>query len=385
MNNNLKRQPNESEESYKKRIFLYRDIYSLTWEDIAKILNKEFNTSFSSDKYRKESYRLLDKDESNIVRLDDKIFEYSKERVKLNDQRLQINALTRLIARDETFKEIAIETANNIAKTKKLDTPQPIEVTNKEKKAILCIGDWHYGLDVDLFYNSYNPKIAVERINRLLEVVISRLKENNIDELYVINLGDMISGRIHLPLRINTRIDTVQQTIEVSELLSEFLTALSQHTHVNYIAVSDNHSRVEPNKKESLQTESFARIINWFLNERLSANENITFVDNVFSEDFAIFKVFNHCVVAVHGDKDPQRGIVDKLNSYLQGHIDLLISAHRHHFTADENNFTEFYCNGSLIGQDQYSADLRLNSKPSQLLFICTPENFSEIIYKIKL
>lgn len=385
MNNNLKRQPSESEESYKKRIFLYRDIYALTWEDIAKILNKEFNTSFSSDKYRKESYRLLDKDESSIVRLDDKIFEYSKERVKLNDQRLQINALTRLVARDETFKEIAIETANNIAKTKLLDIPKTIEVVNSEKKAILCIGDWHYGLDVNLFYNVYNPKIAVERINKLLEIVITHLKEHNIDDLYVINLGDMISGRIHLPLRINSRIDTVQQTIEVSEILSEFLTTLSQYTHVNYIAVTDNHSRVEPNKKESLQTESFARIIHWFLKERLSNNENIKFIDNMFSEDFAVFNVFKHCVVAVHGDKDPQKGIIDRLNSYMQGHIDLLVSAHRHHFTADENSFTEFYCNGSLIGQDQYSADLRLTSKPSQLLFICTPSNFSEIIYKIKL
>ena len=195
----------------------------------------------------------------------------------------------------------------------------------------------------------------------------------------------MISGRIHLPLRINNRIDTVQQTIEISEVLAEFLTILSQYTHVNYISVSDNHSRVEPNKKESLNTESFARIIDWFLQERLSNNKNVDFIENNFSEDFAIFSVFDHSVVAVHGDKDPQRGIVDRLNSYMQGHIDLLISAHRHHFTADENNFTEFYCNGSLIGQDQYSADLRLNSKPSQLLFICTPENFSEIIYKIKL
>ena len=70
---------------------------------------------------------------------------------------------------------------------------------------------------------------------------------------------------------------------------------------------------------------------------------------------------------------------------YLQNHIDLIVSAHMHHFSADENNFTEFYCNGSLIGQDQYASSLRLNSKPSQLMFIVTPDNVSEVIYKIKL
>jgi len=381
----LIKRPEETELEYKKRIYLYRDLYDLTWNDIADVINNELNCNYSADKYRKESYKILDKQASQLLQAEDKIFEYKKERVKLNDQRLQINALTRLVAREETFKEIAIEAASNISKNKIFDVPKNINVKNAEKKAILCIGDWHYGLDVDLFYNTYNVDIAVERITTLLNTVLIHLQEHSIDDLYVINLGDMISGRIHLPLRINNRIDTVQQTIEISEILAEFLTVLSEHTNVNYVSVSDNHSRVEPNKKESLQTESFARIIDWFLEERLSNNKNIHFIENTFSEDFAIFNVFDHCVVAVHGDKDPQRGIVDRLNSYLQGHIDLLISAHRHHFTADENNFTEFYCNGSLIGQDDYSANLRLNSKPSQLLFICTPENFSEIIYKIKL
>lgn len=381
----LIKRPEETELEYKKRIYLYRDLYDLTWNDIADVINNELNCNYSADKYRKESYKILDKQASHLLQAEDKIFEYKKERVKLNDQRLQINALTRLIAREETFKEIAIEAASNISKNKIFDVPKNINIKNAEKKAILCIGDWHYGLDVDLFYNTYNVDIAVERITTLLNAVLIHLQEHSIDDLYVINLGDMISGRIHLPLRINNRIDTVQQTIEVSEILAEFLNVLSEHTNVNYVSVSDNHSRVEPNKKESLQTESFARIIDWFLEERLSNNKNIHFIENTFSEDFAIFNVFEHCIVAVHGDKDPQKGIVDRLNSYLQGHIDLLISAHRHHFTADENNFTEFYCNGSLIGQDDYSANLRLNSKPSQLLFICTPDNFSEIIYKIKL
>lgn len=63
----------------------------------------------------------------------------------------------------------------------------------------------------------------------------------------------------------------------------------------------------------------------------------------------------------------------------------MIISAHMHHFSADENSNTEFYCNGALIGQDDYANSLRLNSKPSQLLFIVTPDNVSSVIHKIKL
>lgn len=382
---NLTKRPEESEIEYKKRVYLYRDLYGLTWQDIADIINEELDLNYSSDKYRKESYSILDKTSADVLRADDKLLEIKKEKVKLSDQRIQINSLIRKLARDEVFKDLAIEAAEEVSSKKFLDIPEKIEITNEDKKAILCIGDWHYGLDVSLYFNEYSREIATKRVGELLERVLKIIDEHSINELYVVNLGDMISGRIHLPLRINSRIDTVQQTMEVSEILAEFLSELTHHTNVIYVSVLDNHSRVEPNKKESIQTESFARIIDWYLQERLKNNNNFYYLENKFSEDIAIFDVFNHIVVAVHGDKDPQKGIIEKLNSYLGGHIDLILSAHRHHFSADENDTTEFYCNGSLIGQDDFAEGLRLNSKPSQLMFICTPENFSEIIYKIKL
>lgn len=380
---NLHKSPEESELSYKKRIYLYKDINGFTWEDVAAIINSELNLDYSADKYRKEAYRIMDSDYSESLKIDEKLLDFKKEKVKLSDERVQVNALIRKLAREDSIKELAMEMADKIADSKFLSSPDSIKVSNEEKKAILCIGDWHYGLDTNCMFNTYSPEIAVERINNLCNKVLSIIKEHNIDDLHIINLGDMISGRIHLPLRLNSRIDVVTQTMEVSEILAEFLTVLSKKTKVNYYSVEDNHSRVEPNKKDSFSPEAFSRIIDWYLEERLSNNNNIIF--NEVGEDIALFNVFNHTIVAVHGDKDPQKGIVDRLNSYLHGHIDMIISAHMHHFSADENNNTEFYCNGSLIGQDDYAAGLRLNSCPSQLMFISTPENFSEIIYKIKL
>ena len=382
---NLSKRENETELDYKKRIFLYKDVFGFTWGDIADIINEELNLEYSPDKYRKEAFKVLDKINVDALKAEEKILEYNIEKSKLNEQRTQVTALTRRIAREETLKEIAHDVAKEISESKVLDIPETIVSKNEEKKAILCIGDWHYGLDVAVYFNQYNPDIAVQRVNKLILKVIELIQEHSIDDLYVINLGDMISGRIHLPLRINSRIDTVSQTMIVSEIISEFLTELSKHTKVNYISVTDNHSRIEPYKTESLQLESFSRIIDWFLKERLSSNENIIFLQNMFSDDIAIFNVFNHSIVGVHGDKDSQKDIIDKLNSYLQGHIDMILSAHKHHFSANENNNTEFYCNGSLMGTDDYASNLRLNSRPSQLFFVCTPENVSEIIYKIKL
>lgn len=386
-NDILTRKPEESELDFKKRIYSYKESCGFTWEDVAEIINNELDCDYSESKYRKEASKLLDEivKDNSMDELNETLLAIKKEKVKVTDERIQANSIIRQLAREEVFKDIAISAVKDMSEKKILSIPKEIVVKEYKKKGILCLGDWHYGLDVDLFFNKYNPEIAVERVNNLLMKVYEIIDEHKLDELIVLNLGDMISGRIHLPLRLNSRIDVVTQTIQVSEILAEMLSSLSEKVRVVYTSVEDNHSRIEPNKRESLQTESFSRIIDWYLMERLKRNPNIEFLKNLVGPDISIFRVFDFSVAAVHGDKDPQRGIVDRLNSYLQGHLDMVISAHMHHFSADENNNTEFYCNGSLIGQDQYASDLRLNSKPSQLLFISTPENVSEVLYKIKL
>ena len=386
-NDILTRKPEESELDFKKRIYSYKESCGFTWEDVAEIINNELDCDYSESKYRKEASKLLDEivKDNSMDELNETLLAIKKEKVKVTDERIQANSIIRQLAREEVFKDIAISAVKDMSEKKILNTPKEIVVKEYKKKGILCLGDWHYGLDVDLFFNKYNPEIAVERVNNLLMKVYEIIDEHKLDELIVLNLGDMISGRIHLPLRLNSRIDVVTQTIKVSEILAELLSSLSEKVRVVYTSVEDNHSRIEPNKRESLQTESFSRIIDWYLMERLKRNPNVEFLKNLVGPDISIFRVFDFSVAAVHGDKDPQRGIVDRLNSYLQGHLDMVISAHMHHFSADENNNTEFYCNGSLIGQDQYASDLRLNSKPSQLLFISTPENVSEVLYKIKL
>ena len=397
-NVNIVRRLDESEDEYKLRLYSSKDLYDLTWEEIADIMNSTFGYNYSESKYRKEASKILNKDEdvdfikqvidedNESIDIDEMLFEIKKEKVKASDERVQANAIIRRVARDEVFKDIALEAVREMSKDKILDIPDKITYEEETSKCgVLCIGDWHYGLDVDLFFNKYNPEIAVRRVGNLTCQALDIINEHDINELIVVNLGDMISGRIHLPLRLNSRIDAVTQTMEVSELIAEMLTKLSNRLPVKYISVEDNHSRVEPHKKESINTEAFSRVIDWYLEERLKNNPNISFLDNKIGPDIASFKVFNHSFIAVHGDRDPQRGIVDRLNSYIQDHIDVIISAHLHHFSADENNETEFYCNGSLIGQDQYANDLRLNSRPSQLMFVSTHSNPTKVLYKIKL
>lgn len=389
---NLQPKENESRREYINRIYdlKFRGLIFNTWQELADIFNEYFDLDYSESKYRKDYYRYCRRECQNRGIDIDKDFNakvaLAKERVKLQDERSQINAQVRNLARHEVFKEIAIEATNKLVESGKMLKTVKINNKNSKKMGVLAISDWHYGLVVDLYLNRYSPEIAVERISKLRDEVIKICDKEEISKIVVINLGDLISGRIHLPLQINSRRDAVSQTIEVSELLAEFLyDIIRTERSIEYYSVYDNHSRVEPRKEASLSSETFCRFIDWHLKYRFKDCKNFSMCENTLGDDLASVKVFSHKILAVHGDKDPQKGIINSLNSYTRDHYDLILSAHLHHYSADENNDTEFMCAGSLIGTDDYAHGLRVSSKPSQLFLVATPKNVTEILYKIKL
>ena len=365
----------------------------LTWEETADILNNELGKDYDERTYRRKYQKWLDsyatQEMPNISKpssdesLQENLIEFKKEKIKLRDERSQINALTTLQAREEMMCEVAIECAKKIGETKPLDFTITRKSKNSTKEGILAIGDWHYGIEIDEYWNKFNTKICRNRVKQLAIQTMDIIDKEKLSKIHVLNLGDMISGRIHLPLRINSRIDVVTQTMEVSELIAEFLNFLSEFVTIEYHSVTDNHSRVEPNKKEALQTETFSRIIDWFLEERLRDNKNIRINKNDISDDICTFDVLNHSIAAVHGDKDKTKTLIKNLNTYTQSHFDLILSAHAHHFSADEDNGTIRLCNGSLVGSDDYSSKLRLNSQPSQLFVVSSRNNVTECMYKI--
>lgn len=330
---------------------------------------ENFNESYNSEK--EELKELLD-----LIK---------RERVKLADERAQNNALIRRMTREDTIKEIAKEAVEGISNKIQLPKVSSYNNPNMDLEGILLLSDWHYGVDVENYFNTYNPEICKDRVAQLRDKVIRLIKEKNISFVTVLNLGDMISGRIHNTIRINNRIDVITQVIEVSEILAEFLNSISDYCCISYLDTLDNHSRVEPNLKDSLDLESLTRVINEFLKLRLKDNKNIIFLDNVISDDIICCSVFNHNICAVHGDKDKINKVIDNLTGFVGEHFDLICTAHLHHFNADEKNFTRRIGNGSLMGTDDFAHNLRLSSTPSQTFIVADKDNVTKEIHIIDL
>lgn len=394
----LKKIESETKLDYINRVCGLKDEFDLTWTEVAALINEELDVNYSDSWYRKNyaaksfpAYLIEPiEDECDNSSMNVTLLEIRKERIKNSDERAQTMFAVRRLAREETLVEIAKEVAE-VLKSKPV-LPNYNYITNTgNKSAILQISDWHYGIEINNPWNTYNPEIARDRIIKLRSRVIEKIQENSVKDLYIANLGDLISGRIHETIRIQNRIDVISQALEVAEILVEFLAYLSQYADIHYISTTDNHSRLEPKKESSLDLESLTRVIDPLLEARIQnlkyANKckNIDFVKSPFGPDIAKFTVGEYKIGAVHGHKDNPKAIVSNISLMTQDNYDLILSAHLHHFSCDEQHNTVIVSNGSLMGTDDYASDLRLNNKPSQNLIILSEVSVVESIHKITL
>ncbi len=371
-----------------------KDVNGFTWQEIAdKLINefwdKDYCEHISKDFCRKHYHYILNRRDNNVEKsknyINDTLNAIKKERVKLSDEIVQNNAYVRQLAREETIKEIAKEYAEVMYKGKILSTNYEVRPYSK-KEAILQISDWHYGIEFDNYWNAYSPDLCIERVNLLLENVINICKKNGVNKLHIVNLSDLISGYIHLTLRLQNRYDVITQVMDVAEILAEFLNNLSQYFDIEYYDCLDNHSRLDPNKKESINLESLVRIIHWYLVERFKDNDKI-YINNCdkYGGDIIEFECRGYLIAGVHGDNDNINNVVERLSLMTGNNYDLILTAHNHHFAATEDTNCIVLQNGSLMGTDYYATKLRKKSMPSQNLVIVSEDSVVDSIHRIVL
>lgn len=372
-------------EEFIEYLVVNKEDAGLTWTDIANLVLKFYDEEHGESYYRKKYG--TQKSEN----IENKLAELQKERLKLSDERTQLRAYMRRISREETLKEIAVNAVEALKDVKQLIPPKAITSSYNPfdyspDEALLMLSDWHYGIEVDCAHNKYNPDICQERLACLREEVLDNCETHGVKELHIMNLADLIAGRIHLTIRLESRYDVITQVMHVSEMLAEFMSSISgEFEHIHYYSCTDNHSRIEPIKSDSLDLESLCRITDWYLQERLQSYKNIIFHKNTFGDDIISATIKGHTVLGCHGDKDRVSTIAEKLTLFTRKPAELICCAHLHHFQADEHTGCVVIANGSLMGTDDYATKLRLHSKPSQNLIIISDDNPLKAIYRIVL
>jgi len=366
----------------------------LDWLEIRDLLSLDC----SADHLRKTAYgiyeyskyfqdKLESKIEDNDVleSLDLKRIDFEKEKIKFQDQRREYFNLLRESARLDHIKEHIEKVALDVCKQKPLEW-EPIYKFGSSKNGVLLISDFHFGLEIENFLNTYNKEEFLKRINRLTLKTIEHGKFHGIKTLHIVNLNDLISGLIHVTVRIANTEDVIEQTQFIAEILAEVLCKFAnEFEEVKFYSVLDNHSRVTPNKKEAIDSESFARFIPWYLKPRLKDISNIFIIENELDSSIGIMDVCGYTCFMVHGHQDSVKSAASDLSMMTRRFADYIFLSHFHHSQEDEIHSCEVIVNSSLCGTDAYAKDLRKTSKPAQKFMIFNEDEGRECTYSIRL
>lgn len=251
--------------------------------------------------------------------------------------------------------------------------------------AILVVSDWHFGMNVCNYINTYNTEVFKSRINQLISKTIDKLFLFAVEKLYVVNLSDLISGLIRNTIRLQNRENIIRQIMFVSETLAEMIEELSRYCEIEYYSVIDNHSRVVADKKDSIEEENFSILIDWFLQERFKNKDNVKINANLFGDDICKFSVYDWKYLGVHGHDDKNSNVVPNQTLMTREFFDVVLTGHSHHVSSDEDHCTYVFSNGTLIGTDAHAKKLRKASNPSQTLIVVTPDDCASDICILKL
>lgn len=312
-------------------------------------------------------------DSEMLAKLQEEKREIRKEKQKLFDER---NALNKIL-REESRAEENLEILERVIKENgKTTLPQPLKThVNSDNDLIVCLSDLHIGLAAYNNFGSYNSTIAEYRLSQYLNEIVDIKNTHNSENVYVIMLGDEISGNLHLTTRLENRENVIRQVQTASEMISGFVYSLSNHFNRVYVnSVAGNHSRIGL-KTDVLRNERLDDLISWYMKAKLEHIENIEFLDSEnIDSTIGVFTVRDKKYWMVHGDYDGfnEQGI-SKLVLLLGYKPEAVFCGHLHTNAYIPFADVKMIRSGSLTGTvDDYTVSKRLCGKPSQMVCVAT-------------
>lgn len=310
------------------------------------------------------------------------------EKKKIKAERTHIRALIDDLHEQSEWAKLVQRVVNKGVDRFEISSPS---AGSDSHAAVALLSDIHYGEVVDpasvSMMNEYDKNIANERVKRFFSNIIRAQKyvELDVDEFYLIVMGDLISGEIHEELARTNQISPVECVRNVASLLSSGVDALSESfSRVKVVCVGGNHGRIDrkPQSKGKGRRSfdwlacSYACDVNqsdaqWYLAD--SADTNVEIKGTKF--------------LITHGDGfRGGSGIAGSLSPLMLGDHRLrkraMSSGSPHdwmlcgHFHQLMLGYSGIIMNGSIVGDSEYThSKIFKHEIPQQAMFFVNEEH----------
>lgn len=379
----------ESKEHYHFRLYEDKVELGLSNQQVADLLNAIEGTNYDESKFRKEyqAYKnvwekLVEEKQSSYLpddylkEIDEKLLNFEKEKIKFQDQKRMMRNELRQLARLENLEEHA---KSCIEAIEPVSLPV-VDKRTKVKEAMVVISDAHIGMEIDTQFNKYNKDIAKERLTELKQKTFEKVQKEDIGKLYIVSNGDQFEGHINVTARIEQEINVIEQITTFTSYLQDFTQDfLDMGIEVELLVIAGNHTRLLPNKNESLGTsENFERLIKVIMDKVFSKYPNYSSRDD--ENGILITKIGNEVIAHEHGDLTKSSTPIARLKELTGESITMLITGHLHRFFLKEYGNSLHVGVGCLGGLNNYAINGRFSGRPSQMILTFNEEGLEEIV-----
>ena len=238
------------------------------------------------------------------------------------------------------------------------------------------------------FVNAYNREIAVQRLNRTFENIVTLTRSYfsglTYDGFVLLLGGDNFSGGIHEEL-LETNEDTLYGSLDFwSDQLTGFILGLvKEFGKVHAVGVVGNHSRRTRLPRAKFRAKDN---LDWLLYRMLAKATSPKVTWQIPEAADADVKIFQTSFLLTHGDQfKGGSGIAGMLGPLTLGkhrvaeqqmalhkNMDWLVVGHWHTYLHGAG----LIVNGALKGYDEYSLTKKFRPEPPvQAMFLVTPEH----------
>jgi len=381
----------------KKYVIQLKINENLDYRETAIRANKNFNTDYWDGERvrdvmrkfrRKENEKRIGVSEGNCEsnlqskedskyklqedKINQKIQELQKERIRVQTEKIELNNLLRQQVRADMTEDKIVDALKNKLKDIYVSNIKPIQRKKNDISTLVALADMHYGVEFEILdlignvLNKYSPEIFEQRMWTILNDIVIYANKNNINEVTILNLGDELEGIIHVSQLMSLRYGAIESVILLSDFLVKWILTLAQYLRVNYKQVQGNHteSRILTGKKGDFPHENLSKIIIWHLRSVMESKNvpNIS-IQEYNAEGNVYFNLSGYDILAVHGHNE-SNNLIKSLNDYTmlynKNNIDYLMAGHLHMgLSADACKDKEVVRFPSIMGGNEYSLSIK--------------------------
>lgn len=337
-------------------------------DTIRKSSSTIFGGKFRTDYFK----RKIEKEQNGYSRdseLDERLRELERLKIKYRDYKRSWNKQNYENTRFDEVMELLEERLDNFSRTN-FSVPENIPVSFENDSMIVCLSDLHIGQTFSSTFGEYNSEIAKHRLEKYLNEIITIGGLHNVNRVFVVMLGDGISGNLHKTLEISNKENVIDQLKLSIEYITSFCYELTKHFNVYFASSSGNHSRLQA-KDLAQHSERLDAFIAWDVCRVLSENNNFySLLHRNIDDGIADLNIDGKYYLCVHGDFDEttKNGYM-KLSAMCGFFPEYILCGHKHFCMMNQE--TKFIQSGSLAScGDDYTVEKRLTGKASQMVCI---------------